>query len=230
MENGPQNMDPFLLAGGVAVAVLALTVHEAAHALTADRLGDPTPRLTGRLTLNPIAHIDLFMTILLPGLLLVSGAPFVFGGAKPVIVQPHYFKNPSRDMAIVAAAGPLSNLLQAIVWGLLLNLFLRFDIWEPDARGIFILQIGITINLVLMLFNLFPLPPLDGSRIVAHFLKGDARRSYMQLERYGIFILIGIIMFVPGFQTVLLHSLIWTGNHLADLVGIPANVPWFPVR
>ena len=222
-------VDAFMILGGVAVAVLGLTVHEAAHALAADRLGDPTPRLTGRLTLNPLPHIDLFLTIILPGLLLMSGSPFLFGGAKPVLVQPHYFRNPSRDMALVAAAGPLSNLVQAFLWALVLNLFLRFGIWDADARGIFILQIGITLNLVLMLFNLFPIPPLDGSRIVAHFLKGEARRSYMQLERYGIFILLGIIFFVPGFHTVLLGSLQWCGDLIADIAGVPAGVPWWPV-
>lgn len=222
-------VDAFMILGGVAVAVLGLTVHEAAHALAADRLGDPTPRLTGRLTLNPVPHIDLFLTIILPGLLLISGSPFLFGGAKPVLVQPHYFRNPSRDMALVAAAGPLSNLVQAFLWALVLNLFLRFGIWDADARGIFILQIGITLNLVLMLFNLFPIPPLDGSRIVAHFLKGEARRSYMQLERYGIFILLGIIFFVPGFHTVLLGSLQWCGDLIADIAGVPAGVPWWPV-
>jgi len=222
-------VDAFIILGGVAVAVLGLTVHEAAHALAADRLGDPTPRLTGRLTLNPLPHIDLFLTIILPGLLLMSGSPFLFGGAKPVLVQPHYFRNPSRDMALVAAAGPLSNLVQAFLWALVLNLFLRFGIWDADARGIFILQIGITLNLVLMLFNLFPIPPLDGSRIVAHFLKGEARRSYMQLERYGIFILLGIIFFVPGFHTVLLGSLQWCGDLIADIAGVPAGVPWWPV-
>jgi Zn-dependent protease len=222
-------VDAFMILGGVAVAVLGLTVHEAAHALAADRLGDPTPRLTGRLTLNPLPHIDLFLTIILPGLLLISGSPFLFGGAKPVLVQPHYFRNPSRDMALVAAAGPLSNLVQAFLWALVLNLFLRFGIWDADARGIFILQIGITLNLVLMLFNLFPIPPLDGSRIVAHFLKGEARRSYMQLERYGIFILLGIIFFVPGFHTVLLGSLQWCGDLIADIAGVPAGVPWWPV-
>ena len=222
-------VDAFMILGGVAVAVLGLTVHEAAHALAADRLGDPTPRLTGRLTLNPLPHIDLFLTIILPGLLLMSGSPFLFGGAKPVLVQPHYFRNPSRDMALVAAAGPLSNLVQAFLWALVLNLFLRFGIWDADARGIFILQIGITLNLVLMLFNLFPIPPLDGSRIVAHFLKGEARRSYMQLERYGIYILLGIIFFVPGFHTVLLGSLQWCGDLIADIAGVPAGVPWWPV-
>ncbi|MGB0685093.1 MAG: site-2 protease family protein, partial [Planctomycetota bacterium] len=174
-------------------------------------------------------HIDLFLTIILPGLLLISGSPFLFGGAKPVLVQPHYFRNPSRDMALVAAAGPLSNLVQAFLWALVLNLFLRFGIWDADARGIFILQIDITLNLVLMLFNLFPIPPLDGSRIVAHFLKGEARRSYMQLERYGIFILLGIIFFVPGFHTVLLGSLQWCGDLIADIAGVPAGVPWWPV-
>lgn len=220
-------MDAFTIVGGVGIAVLALTVHEAAHAYTADRLGDPTPRLTGRLTLNPIAHIDLFLTILLPAFLIFSGAGIIFGGAKPVLVSPQKFKNPSRDMAIVAAAGPLSNLLQAILWALILSWFLRFGIWTEESRGILILQIGITINIVLMLFNLFPLPPLDGSRIVTHFLKGEARRKYVSIERYGIFILLGIIFFVPGFHEVLGASIAWAGNLIADLVGLH-TVPWWP--
>lgn len=210
------------------MAVLALTVHEAAHAYTADRLGDPTPRLTGRLTLNPIAHIDLFMTILLPAFLILSGSSILFGGAKPVLVSPQRFKKPSRDMALVAVAGPLSNFIQAILWAFVLHLFLRFGLWDENARGIIILQVGITLNIVLMLFNLFPLPPLDGSRIMAHFLTGEARRKYVSLERYGIFILLAIIFFVPGFRIVLGTAIAYTGNFIAAMTGLHDEVPWWP--
>jgi Zn-dependent protease len=184
-------MDTFTIAGSIAIVVFGITTHEAAHAWVADRLGDPTARLMGRLTLNPLPHIDLFMTILLPAFLLMT-AGFAIGGAKPVPVQTHRMRNPFQGMALVAIAGPLSNLLQAIFWAGLLSLFLHLGVWDLEAKGIDILIIGVVVNVVLMVFNMVPIPPLDGSRVVLYFLRGEARRSYAKLERYGFMIILGL--------------------------------------
>lgn len=198
-------MDTFTLVGSVAIAVVGLTTHEFAHAYVANRLGDPTAKLMGRHTLNPVPHIDLFLTILLPAFLIATSAGFIFGGAKPVPVQPHKFRKPFEGMALVAIAGPLSNLLQAIFWGFVLSAFLHFEIWDSDAKGIFILQIGIYFNVLLMVFNMLPIPPLDGSRVVIYFLKGEARKSYAQLERYGLFIVVGLFFLARDqFRAVML--------------------------
>ncbi|MGB0952561.1 MAG: site-2 protease family protein [Planctomycetota bacterium] len=187
-------MDTFTLVGSICIVIFAITTHEAAHAWVADKLGDPTARLMGRITLNPLPHIDLYLTILLPAILLYTTG-IAFGGAKPVPVQIHRMRKPFQGMALVAIAGPLSNFLQALLWGALLSLFLNFGIWDESAKGIEILRIGIIVNIVLMVFNLMPIPPLDGSRVVIYFLKGEARKTYASLERYGILILIALILF-----------------------------------
>lgn len=218
-------MDTFTLIGSVAIVVVGLTTHEAAHAYVADRLGDPTARLMGRITLNPIPHIDLFLTILLPAFLILGGTGFVFGGAKPVPVNVMKFRNPSQGMALVAIAGPLSNLLQALLWGFVLSLFLSSGVWDEDAQGIFVLLIGIYFNILLMVFNLLPIPPLDGSRVVMHYLKGEARRNYMQLERYGIFIVLALFFLARDQFRAVLRFFI---SPVLDLVfwvtGLPADL------
>ena len=193
-------MDTFTLIGSVMIAILAITTHEAAHAWVADRLGDPTARLRGRVTLNPVPHIDPIMTIGLPALSLAMGSPFIFGGARPVPVDMRYFKNPKRDFALVAIAGPLSNLIQAMLWAGLLSILLHTEVWpDPESRGVQVLVMGIFINVLLAIFNLIPLPPLDGSRIVMYFLRGEALRSYVQLERFGLFLILALVFYVDGF-------------------------------
>ncbi|MBT4029368.1 MAG: site-2 protease family protein [Planctomycetes bacterium] len=193
-------MDTFTLIGSVMIAILAITTHEAAHAWVADRLGDSTARLRGRVTLNPVPHIDPIMTIGLPALLLAMGSPFIFGGARPVPVDMRYFKNPKRDFALVAIAGPLSNLIQAMLWAGLLSILLHTEVWpDPESRGVQVLVMGIFINVLLAIFNLIPLPPLDGSRIVMYFLRGEALRSYVQLERFGLFLILALVFYVDGF-------------------------------
>jgi len=163
------------------VVLLSISIHEFSHALVADRLGDPTPRLAGRLTLNPIAHID---PLGLLALLLVR-----IGWAKPVPINPYNFKNPNQGMMLTGLAGPASNLFLAWVLAIVLkNVPIRTDIW------IMALQMGISINLALMIFNLLPVPPLDGSRIYTQYLPAEWQYN---LEKYGIFILIGIILFPP---------------------------------
>ena len=200
-------MDTFTIAGSIVIVVLGITPHEAAHAWMADRLGDPTARLMGRLTLNPLPHIDLFMTILLP-LFMFMTAGFAMGGAKPVPVQTHHMRNPLQGMALVAIAGPLSNFLQAILWAALLSFFLHFGIWDLEAKGIDILVFGIVANVVLMVLNLVPIPPLDGSRVVLYFLRGGARRSYAKGERYGLFIILGLFFLARDtFWSVLLAGI-----------------------
>lgn len=224
-ERGPRSiMDPVTIIGSVAIAVVAITTHEAAHAYVADRLGDPTARMLGRVTLNPVPHIDLFMTILLPGFLLLAQAPFLFGGAKPVPVDLRRLRRPMRDWALVGIAGPLSNLLQAVLWAGLLSLVLRTGIWSEDSVGVAVLQLGIFVNILLMVFNLVPIPPLDGSRAVMYFLKGNALRSYVALERYGIYILLGLLFFVPW----TFRALWFVISHVAYYVGMMVGLPISP--
>lgn len=177
------------------VLLIAFTIHELAHAVTADRLGDPTPRRMGRITLNPLAHLDPFGTIML----LIAG----FGWAKPVMVNPMYMRgSPRTAMAIVAAAGPLSNLVMAVIFALPF-LFGWVPVQFQPVNEIvpelpYVLFELVWINLILMFFNLIPIPPLDGSKILFAFLPVDMVYKLRPLEQYGFLILMGIIFLVPG--------------------------------
>ena len=184
--------------------LFAITVHEVAHGWMASKLGDKTAMIMGRLTLNPIKHIDLIGTILVPMVLLFLGG-FIFGWAKPVPVTYANLNNPKRDMALVAAAGPMSNLLMAIIWALIGKLGASlFGMGFSWALAILYMgQAGILINLVLMVLNLIPIPPLDGSRIVTAFLSNKASCNYNRLEPYGFIILLillmtGILSYIMG--------------------------------
>lgn len=159
---------------------ICLSVHEAAHSFVADKLGDPTSKHEGRLSLNPLRHIDLFGTILLPLFLIISGLP-AFGWAKPVMVNIYNFKNPARDHFLTALSGPASNLIFAVILGVIVGLI-------PALSFLIIL---IRINVILALFNLLPIPPLDGSKIWHLILSEE---SYFNLERYGPFILIAFLL------------------------------------
>ena len=189
-------MDELTIIQRIAVWVLpvvfAITVHEVAHGWVAKKYGDNTASSLGRLTLNPIKHIDLFGTIILPGLLLVTGTGFIFGWAKPVPVDPRNFKNPLKDMAIVALAGPVSNLLMAVFWALItrLGVFIGTGAEAISLPLIYTGVAGISINLVLALINLLPIPPLDGSRILTGILPSYWAWQYNRLERYGFIILL----------------------------------------
>jgi Zn-dependent protease len=171
--------------------LLAIILHEVAHGYVAWKLGDPTAKTLGRITLNPIKHIDFKLSILLPGILILIGSPVVFGGAKPVPVNPMYFKNPRQGMALVAVAGPITNFILAYI-----SYQLIFDL--PDH---YIFQTlvaawlvgSIIINLVLAVFNLTPLPPLDGGRILVGILPIDLARKVASLEKYGLLILFGLL-------------------------------------
>jgi Zn-dependent protease len=177
--------------------LFAITVHEAAHAWMANRLGDTTAKMLGRLTLNPIKHIDLFGTILVPiTIAILSNFSFVFGWAKPVPIDWGQLRNPKRDTALVAAAGPLSNLVMAIFWTAMMKLSTFLDPMNNNL-GLFLLlagQAGIIINLILAYLNIIPIPPLDGSRIVLNFLKPHHAMQYLRLEPYGFFILLLLIL------------------------------------
>jgi Zn-dependent protease len=196
-------MSPATLIGVVGVAVVSITSHEAAHGFAADRLGDPTARERGRLTLNPIPHIDLFFTILLPLLLILSHSGFVFGGAKPVPVDLSRLRHPRRDWALVGAAGPGMNVLIAVVLAALLSVAMRLGLADPGSSLAEILGVGIFLNALLAAFNLIPIPPLDGSRIVQYFLSGEALALYRRLEQFGLILIVAIVFFVPQVQAVL---------------------------
>jgi Zn-dependent protease len=179
-----------------AIPVLfAITVHEVAHGWVANKLGDGTARMLGRLTLNPAKHIDPIGTILVPIVLMIF-SPIIFGWAKPVPVDMRNFKNPRRDMAIVAIAGPLSNVVMAIFWVLFLYI-VQATISDPAiAKGLQSMAVaGILINLVLFAFNLIPIPPLDGGRVLSGLVPEKFSRILDQIEPYGFFIVIGLVYF-----------------------------------
>jgi Zn-dependent protease len=173
--------------------LLAITVHEASHGYVARALGDNTASALGRLSLNPLRHIDPVGTILLPAVLLALGG-FLFGWAKPVPVNMRNLRHPRRDMALVAVAGPLSNLAMALAWGLLLKLAVTNGSDEGIWFGLRAMAIaGVTINLVLMVLNLLPLPPLDGGRVLTGLVPESVARQLDRFERYGLVILLGLM-------------------------------------
>jgi Zn-dependent protease len=180
------------------ILIPSIVIHEAAHGYAALWCGDDTAKRAGRLTLNPLAHIDLWGTILLPlFMLLMSGGMFAFGYAKPVPINPYRFRDERQGMLITGIAGPLSNLGMALIAGLTLRL-LAFSGVSPDSVPMFLLEFFCRINLWLMFFNLIPIPPLDGSRVIQKFLPSNLRDSYHQLERFGFFIVLGILFLFPS--------------------------------
>ncbi len=175
--------------------LFAITVHEVAHGWVANKLGDPTARQEGRLTLNPLKHIDLIGTVIVP-LLLLLFAGFVFGWAKPVPVNWSNLRHPKRDSAVVAMAGPSANLVMTFFWALILKLgTVLYSAWTPATTLVLLGQIGMQINLVLLVLNLIPIPPLDGSRVVASILPVQLSLAYSRLEPFGFFILLALIAF-----------------------------------
>lgn len=191
--------------------ILALTVHEYSHAKASDRLGDPTPERQGRLTLNPFAHMDVMGTICL----LFGG----FGWGKPVEIDPSYYRNPARDSAIVAAAGPISNFILAFILFIVMALMIIFCPFTNYAILLIYKIVGFAAytNLGLGLFNLLPLPPLDGSKILRYFLKGRALEFMYTLERYSTIII--LVLFITGLPNMILNPLIdWISTGMQILI------------
>jgi Zn-dependent protease len=201
-------------------AILAITLHEAAHGYAALWRGDPTAKEAGRLSLNPIRHVDLMGTILLPGFLIASGAPFLFGWAKPVPVNFARLRSPRSDMVKVAIAGPGMNLLLAIVSALLIHLALL----APDpSRQWFISMLvqSMKFNVILGLFNMIPVPPMDGGRVAVGLLPLPAARALARLENYGMFLILGVVVILPWLGSYIgadLNILAWTLLPATDAV------------
>ncbi len=176
----------------IIILIFSVIVHEITHGYVADRLGDPTARVAGRLTLNPIPHIDLFGSILLPFFLAVTGSPILIGWAKPVPIDPFNLKDPRRDSALIAFAGPASNLVLAAIAAVLL----RF-IGPNEFFTLLFLQM-IIINLALAILNLLPVSPLDGFKVVGGVLPAERAREWYQLERYGLIFLLLLLLPLGG--------------------------------
>jgi Zn-dependent protease len=198
--------------------VIAITLHEAAHGWMAERCGDNTARLLGRVTFNPIKHVDPFGTLLLPGLLLLLNAPFLFGYAKPVPVNFGRLRQPKRDMVWVALAGPAVNIMLALASAFALHA----AAWLPGELAAWVgqnLVNSIIINVVLAVFNMLPLPPLDGGRVLTGLLPDPWAWHFSRIERYGLLILIGLLFLVPM---------------AADALGLPFNplvsILWPPIQ
>jgi len=207
---GPIELIPQLPPVGIALViaflVISLGIHEAAHGWVALKCGDTTARDLGRITLNPIPHIDPFMTIILP-LVMYYTSGFIFGGARPVPVSFHNLRKPYRDMALVALAGPASNFLLAAVFLLALKCVYEFGIWDQESMGAKVLLASVNFNLLLAAFNLLPIPPLDGSRVMTWLLPKGLRESYARLESVGLLLVIVVVWMVPGTMQLILKTM-----------------------
>jgi Zn-dependent protease len=221
------NFDPSMLVQKIAVWALpvlfAITLHEVAHGWVARARGDHTAEMLGRLSLNPFKHVDPMGTVVVPLVMLVLGG-FLFGWAKPVPVAMRNLKHPRRDMALVAIAGPMANFAMALGWGLLLKLALSTDPQEGIWLGVALMcRAGIVINLVLMVLNLIPLPPLDGGRVLTGLLPEAQARQLDRIEPYGLLIL--ILLMVSGvLGRIMMWPLILSGDALLSILhlqGVP---------
>ncbi|MCC2962503.1 site-2 protease family protein [Massilia sp. IC2-278] len=196
--------------------LFAITLHEAAHAYAARRLGDNTAYAQGRMTLNPLVHIDLLGTIIIPIVLYMTSG-FVFGYAKPVPVQFGNLRNPKRDMAWVALAGPAANLLMAFLWVVFSMLLVAFNIDEefPNKMA----RAGLVTNLLIFAFNLFPLPPLDGGRVLTSMLPNRIAYQFARIEPYGFFILLALLYF--NLLAFWVQPVMWLGAQAVELITTP---------
>lgn len=180
----------------LAILIYSVILHEIAHGYVADRLGDPTARLSGRLTLDPRPHIDPIMTIALPLLLIFTGSPVIFGAAKPVPIDPFNFREPKKDTALTAAAGPVTNLLIALFFAIIVRLLSSLS---PDLLPAIIINLGIyaiEINVFLAIFNLLPIPPLDGFKVVGGLIPEEYIGFWNSLERFGLAFIFVILFFL----------------------------------
>lgn len=197
--------------------LLAITVHEVAHGWAAYKLGDKTALMLGRLTLNPFKHIDPLGTVIIPLILLWLGG-IIFGWARPIPINPKNFKHPRRDTAIVSAAGPFSNFVMAFCWAAIMKLGLILMSYHfRFALPIMLMgETGVIINLVLMVLNLIPLPPLDGSRIVSAIIPNRWAYYYDRVERYGLIIL--LLLLVTGLLGRIIFPIVFLLQHLLALI------------
>ena len=199
--------------------ILAITLHEAAHGYVARYFGDRTAEQLGRITLNPIRHIDPIGTLLIPVLILLfSSGAFLFGYAKPVPVNPRNFKNPRRDMAWVALAGPAANLAMALFWTLILKIAFTSGLAD-NTFWVAMAGSGILVNLVLIVLNLLPIPPLDGGRVAVGFLPITAAAVLNRIEPYGFFIVL-ILLFTNILNTLMLPAIAFLMRLLAMLFSV----------
>jgi Zn-dependent protease len=199
----------------IPVLIFSVIIHEVAHGRTAEAFGDDTARVMGRLTLNPIPHIDLFWTIIMPAVLFLSGMP-VLGGAKPVPVNPYRLNDPDRDMIWVSLAGPLSNFALAIIAAVGIFLLKHFVISDNPfiLASYYILNSFLIINVILPVFNLFPVPPLDGSKVLMGILPSNMSYQFSKLEPYGFIII--IFLFYTGVVWTIIGPIV---NFLILLLG-----------
>jgi len=199
-------MDIFGALISIVILVYSAILHEIAHGFIADRLGDPTARLMGRLTLNPKNHIDPIMSVLLPAILILSGSPIIFGAAKPVPVDPFNLRDGRKDMALVSLAGPMTNLIIAVIAAILAKLLIFLAPMLGANSGIesiiipvyMFLFIVVKINLILAIFNLIPIPPLDGSKVFSLILPEKEAATYLAIGNVGMFIVFFLLMFPVG--------------------------------
>jgi Zn-dependent protease len=217
-------MSTFEFAAVIAIMVWSITTHEVAHAWVADKLGDDTARRMGRITLNPFVHIELMSTVIMPAITFLAFG-LLFGGARPVMVNIGRLGKPRRDWALVGAAGPVSNFLIALACTGFMASLLATGFWAPESSGVTVLSLAMFYNIWLGLFNLLPIPPLDGSRVVQFFLRGEMLQMYYQIEKYGLFIIIGILLLFPGaLSQVIFPILMPMVLGIARLFGIEAVV------
>lgn len=203
--------------------LFAITLHEVAHGWAARLLGDRTAEMLGRLSPNPLRHVDPVGTVLVPAVLLAIGG-FLFGWAKPVPVNMNNLRNPRRDMALVALAGPMSNFVMALAWGLLLRVALDQDAQEGLWMGIQAMaQAGVLINLVIGVLNLLPLPPLDGGRILNGLLPRALSLRYEKLEPYGLFIVVGLLA-TGWLSKILFWPLVISQSLLFGVLGLSGRL------
>lgn len=189
-----------------AILIYSVILHEVSHGFVADWFGDPSARVRGRLTLDPRPHIDPLMTIILPLLLILSGSPVVFGAAKPVPVDQFNFQDPKKDIALTAAAGPVTNLLLAVLFAIifrLAGLFIANDALSSLVQSLS--AYGVEINIILAVFNLLPIPPLDGSKVIAGILPDDMAAAWLNMERFGLlFIILALFLFGGLIDSIIL--------------------------